>query len=559
MKKLLALVLVLALGLASVALADSPEMSDIPGMTAPGVLPIVTEETTITLGLPLNPQIMDYYDNALTHRVENATGVKLDFFFFPTDSDESKQKLALMVTSGQTLPDIITNVSISAADRASYGGQGYFLDMNNYLDKYTYFWKEGVEAWCTEDEKINITKMITSPDGGLYSFPFYYSDPTDPQCYAMWINQDWLEKLGLEMPTTTDELLDVLIAFRDGDPNGNGMKDEIPLVGGVGWIMNPVMVIMNAFEYYTGDYYDHMLNVDEEGKLYPQYTTDGFKEGLRYLHKLYSEGLISDLSFTQNYSGGLAALCEADTQTVGIFVGHPELCFGKSSVNRMSYTYVKPITGPDGVCYVPWEVPMPYGTTYVTKDCATPEIAVRLLDYFAQSDTSLSVRYGEENVDWWKLTPEEISTKTPRMPGSDYPLYYDSPNLIVGTETAQYYNTWALALLPPNLFMALPAAIYADDPYMQYREDNFWESVQTRNGKNPPNVVSRLIFTTDEEFEISEIRASLRSFVVESITAFMTGAMDVDADWDNYVATIQSIGVDKFVEVAQTCYDRMYK
>jgi ABC-type glycerol-3-phosphate transport system substrate-binding protein len=68
--------------------------------------------------------------------------------------------------------------------------------------------------------------MITSPDGGLYSFPFYYSDPTDPQCYAYWINKDRLDKLGLEMPTTPDELFDVLVAFRDGDPNGNGIPDE---------------------------------------------------------------------------------------------------------------------------------------------------------------------------------------------------------------------------------------------------------------------------------------------------------------------------------------------
>jgi putative aldouronate transport system substrate-binding protein len=559
-KKLYALLLVTmmlcGIGVASQA-GTAPEMSDIPGMTAPGVLPIVTEPTKITIGIPLNPQVLDYDDNALTKRVEEATGIDIEFFFLPTDGQEAIQKIALMVSANQELPDIITNVGIPIAERASYGAQGVFLDINKYLDKYTYFWKQGVENWCTDVEKGNITKMITSPDGGLYAFPFYYSDPTDPQCYAFWINKDWLEKLDLEMPTTTDELFDVLIAFRDKDPNGNGINDEIPLVGGTGWIMDPVMVIMNAFEYYTGGFYSHMLNVGEDGKLYASYTTDAFREGLRYLNKLYSEKLISDLTFTQDYSGGLAALCESETQVVGVFCGHPELCFGKDSLNRMSFTYVSPVTGPDGVCYVPWDVAMPYGNTYITKDCKNPEVAVRLLDYFAMTDTSLCVRYGEQDVDWWVV--EDSTGMTPRLPGSSYPIYYESPNLIVGTEQRQMYGTWSLALIPPNLFAALPAATYPDNPYMQYREDNFWASVQTRVGKNPPEVVSRLIFTEEENFEISEIQTSLQTYVKECIAAFMTGTMNVDTDWQTYLDNIAAIGVDRFIQVAQGCYDRMNK
>ena len=44
-----------------------------------------------------------------------------------------------------------------------------------------------------------------------------------------WIRQDWLDKLGLAVPTTVDELHDVLLAFKNNDPNGNGKADEIPL------------------------------------------------------------------------------------------------------------------------------------------------------------------------------------------------------------------------------------------------------------------------------------------------------------------------------------------
>ena len=449
------------------------------------------------------------------------------------------------------------SLTLTSADRTSYGAQGMFLNLNDMIDQYTFYWKDSVAAWCTDSEKVNITKMITSPDGGLYSFPFFYSDPTDPQCYSLWINQDWLTKLNLKMPTTTDEFYDVLVAFRDQDPNGNGKADEVPLVGADDWITDPAMCLMNAFEYFTGDYYDHLLNVDDSGKLYASYMTDNYKEGLRYLNKLYTAGLYSDLSFTQKYSGGLRPMCDpTGDQTVGVFCGHPELCFAKDSVNRMSYTDVSPLTGSTGNCYVPWEVPMPYGNTYITKDCDVPQIAVRMLDYFASPETSLSVRYGEEGTDWWLADPAKYQDAKVRFPGLSDSVYYDTPNLVVGTENRQMYGTWSLALIPPKMFASLPAATY-EDKALQYREDDFAASVAHRLGKNPKQVCSRLIFTEDENLDIGEIQSTLKSYALESQARFMKGELDIDKDWDAYIADVQGIGVDHFIEVAQQCFDRM--
>ena len=66
------------------------------------------------------------------------------------------------------------------------------------------------------------------PDGNLYTLP--QIDGYRPKCVnVMMINQTWLDKLGLEKPTTLGELKDVLIAFRDKDPNGNGKQDEIAI------------------------------------------------------------------------------------------------------------------------------------------------------------------------------------------------------------------------------------------------------------------------------------------------------------------------------------------
>ena len=82
------------------------------------------------------------------------------------------------------------------------------------------------------------------------------------ECYhctiptKFWINQTWLDNLGLKAPATLDELYDVLVAFRDQDADGNGdPSDEIPLAGDYadGWYTNPEMLVMNAFTYYNLD------------------------------------------------------------------------------------------------------------------------------------------------------------------------------------------------------------------------------------------------------------------------------------------------------------------
>ena len=66
-------------------------------------------------------------------------------------------------------------------------------------------------------------------DGHIYTIPFINTSATGKMGFKQWINTKWLETLGMEIPTTVEEFKEVLIAFRDEDPNGNGEKDEIPL------------------------------------------------------------------------------------------------------------------------------------------------------------------------------------------------------------------------------------------------------------------------------------------------------------------------------------------
>lgn len=97
------------------------------------------------------------------------------------------------------------------------------LTLDDYIDDYA----PNVKAFLEERPEYNAA--LRAPDGKIHSFPIgdeAYSNKVDAK---MWINTKWLDKLGLEMPTTINEFENVLRAFKEQDPNGNGQADEIPL------------------------------------------------------------------------------------------------------------------------------------------------------------------------------------------------------------------------------------------------------------------------------------------------------------------------------------------
>lgn len=95
--------------------------------------------------------------------------------------------------------------------------------------------------------------------------------PSNETKYKLWINQTWLDKLDMELPTTTEEFKEMLIRFRDEDPNGNGEKDEIPLLGSSSWGGSPVKFLTNAFVH-EGD--GDMLML-KDGHVTASYIQDG--------------------------------------------------------------------------------------------------------------------------------------------------------------------------------------------------------------------------------------------------------------------------------------------
>jgi hypothetical protein len=118
----------------------------------------------------------------------------------------------------------------------------------------------------------------------------------EPQENRLWINQGWLDKLGLPMPATIEELETTLIAFRDQDPNGNGIPDEIPLSGARLLFYYGYDFIIDAFICNdTGN--SRMYTEDGIVKFAP--TTEEWRGALKYLRSLNDQGLYYSGSFMQ--------------------------------------------------------------------------------------------------------------------------------------------------------------------------------------------------------------------------------------------------------------------
>ncbi|RAP75975.1 extracellular solute-binding protein [Paenibacillus montanisoli] len=182
--------------------------------------------------------------------------------------DEYANKLPVVMAAGD-LPDVIGMEGVDA-NFVKWAKQGAFLPLNDYIDKY--------------DAIKNIPKNVwdaVTVDGKIYAIPNYF-----PSKYGKKpiIRQDWLNNLGLSMPTTYDELKKVAIAFTKNDPDKNGKNDTL----GLGLAKSIVYGAWMGAEWDSGWYHKN-----ENGQLIPGNISEGFKKQVTLLHDLYQEGAIS--------------------------------------------------------------------------------------------------------------------------------------------------------------------------------------------------------------------------------------------------------------------------
>ena len=365
----------------------------------PGTFPISAETQTLTaLSIPM-AGVEDMNTNWYSLYVEKMTNVKVEYVLA-----EGAEKVTVMLNSGEELPDVLLgSTGLNFDAQYLYGRQGIIKPLNDLIDQYTVNVRRILDGWP-------VYKMTsTRPDGNIYVLSAY------SECYhcmasqKMYINVKWLETLGLDMPSTTDEFRDVLRAFKTQDPNGNGLADELPLTGATGhWHSNLDGFLMSAFIYNDSG---NRLNVLDDGTLIANFVQPEFREGLKYINSLFAEGLVDKEMFVQN-DQLLTQIVEGEHNRAGaIPLGHSgHFASTVNPVRIYDYDALPPLTGPEGVRTAGFYPPG--ATTFnhfaITKDSTKDEIAIRWLDFLMAEDSVLYAIYGEKGVDWGDPNPGEI-------------------------------------------------------------------------------------------------------------------------------------------------------
>lgn len=515
---MVALVLLLTMTLPAAAETDWTGAAGADANFIPEGLPIVNEPVVKTILIRRPPNIGNVETMATFAKLQEITNVQVNWVVVSSDGWGDRINLTM---ASNDLPDAIIkgvpNITRSSAD-------GSIIALNGLIDAYA----PGIRALF--DAYPAVEKASTSPDGKLYAIPQVNTlQPNRTGHRNIWINKTWMDTLGLSMPTTTDEFLDVLRAFRDGDPNGNGVADEIPYVvedSGGGRTGRPD-IIASFFGVYGNMGYDCIRVVD--GTVSFLKIDPVWREVLEYMNVMWSEGLLDNEVFTQSPDASL-----------GKFSNGNSGAFGLSSDDLFStvsshYAAMPPVQSPNGLAPVIGLGPVHAGNAAViTRADKSPWVTIRWLDTFYTEEGSQLIGGLGELM---------LGITSQQLPDGSYEYSDEILNDPRGVAVAVGemcplpgggFSYWRNALNSNYIYSDfVKTAVPIYEPYYQ---------------KDPSYGYPTFDVQTAER--ITDIRRDLDVYIQECQAKFITGEMPFD-QWDAYVDMVKRMGADTLVEYFQ--------
>jgi len=512
--------------------SSAPASADI--VTPGGQFPIVRDKVTLKFFSPIPPQIEDLFTNIFTVQYEAMTNVHIDWETVPSAALNERKNLSL--ASGD-YPDVYFGANLTFLDEEMYGPAGVLIRLNDLVEKYSVFLNENRRQDPTIDDQM------FSLDGSIYALPSPSHTPHMWYPRRYWVNHTWMENLGIAVPTTTEELYNMLVAFKTRDPNRNGRADELPLILNSATALDGITYFMNSFIYDDGG---SKLLIDDNEKISMAYVQNGWRDGLAFLRRLYSENLLDTASFTVTDQQIRQLIESGNDPIVGGTVNLAVSSFADLNGQRSrSFHAIPPVKGPAGVQFAAWQ---PYihgtGNYAVTKACKHPDVAVRWVDWLYTWEGALRSREGQEGIGWkrpdpgtlsytggvatWQRLDQYGSTYNDRYDGIGYPH-----NMLIHSEQSGSDDIYAPNGAATRNYRA--SIIYA--PYAPKKA-------------SPP-----LRIPSADAMRFSQLSTDIAAYWRESAVQFITGGMDLNRDWNAYVANFNNLQLDRYVSLLQASYD----
>lgn len=490
-----------------------------------------------------------YTDNEVLKKLQENVGISIKW---NTMSDSLGEQVNIHIAGGE-LPDAFMGVGFNDFDLFSNGEDGTFIDLAPYINAETM-----PNLTKIMEENPSIRAAITMSNGEIYSLPSGeqmgtagigkqedYSIFTVPQ-FSM-INKAWLDDLGLEVPTTLDELHTVLKAFKDNDMAhkvyGAEPGKTIPMSTGFDqWCWG-----QNIF--YAGFGFTNWINdvcgdlvLDKNGKARFVCVDDGYRAAVTYFHDWYAEGLIDVEMFSQSDTQLMA---KTQQGWVGVSTWwYIEELMGDFAKD---YVFLPVLAGPDGTKNVTVRTggATGRGQLTVTSACKNPAALLKFFDQWYDGETVMQLQYGpigvyftsqDENGVWNSITEQESQEKFGKGAGELKSTYeVAGPKLIL----SKYYAE--------NFHMEDRAVERLTDLY------EYWMPQVNDTSVFPMDCV----YTQEELDTVDRYKSDFEKTVSEQEGLWIKNGGPTDDEWAAYKQKlVDTCGMDKLLAVYQGAYDR---
>ncbi len=511
--------LLLTTGLAAPAFAD-------------GHLQIVDEPLTLTI--QMNHKRYPVYDEnwPVEQAARAMTGISLQDATVGANirSDQENsgktEALNLMLATG-AIPDIVGSSRLKDFVN-QYGPEGAFIPLNDLIDEHAPNLKAFFES------RPEIANAISAADGNMYYIPYL---PDGKYGRAYFIRYDWLDALGMAPPENVEELEKTLIAFRDNDPNGNGLKDEVPYFARQWPELIRLVTLWDGRSSGSDTYHDFYV---DDGQLKHPYAGEGYREGIKNLARWYEMGLIDAEIFTRGSSsrdyllsenlGGMTHDWFASTSGYNTSL--------KDKVDGFAFKAFAPPASISGVRMEEHRrIPIKPDGWAIGHTNEHPVETIKYFDFWFTEEGRRLANFGVEGQQYDMIDGEAIFKE--EFLNNDQPVNNQLYSLGSQLQARGYFQDYNYEKQWSNEFALEGIALYDEGDYLI---DQFLG----------------VAFNADEQKVYDKNWGSIRDYMLERQQAWILGTGDVEADWDDYMATLDKMGLQDVLGVMQSAYERQY-
>lgn len=469
------------------------------------------------------------------------------------DSNREQTNLNL---NANTLPDIVWALSMSTTDTMRYGVQEHML-----LDWTPYLTEELMpNLLALYKANPSMRAAQTAPDGGIYGLPYVtpYPYSTIPgMTNRMFVRRSWLDEVGLDMPKTQQEFLDMLRAFKNVQRPG---KLTYPLISDASFLEK---YLWTCLGYYgtDGSRFGTELAIKDEQVMLPAYSED-YRDFVTIMNTMYMEGLIPHDFFTMNSAQATAKINDASTgvhgwwtlQYVGDDWADQEL-LGPIPMGSNDDVYVSRLSD------------YTLSTVYVSSKTKHPEVVAMMMDFMYSEEGAHLYMYGPKQgedplnlVDGWYLDAEGRYTTSMVASGrySLMELYardHIRPHDYAGLRVDPITNGTGELIQYTDAVTGETYTVIHDRTMTKSSNDEQWrlETIEEWTDYATCIRLPAAYLNADDMDQITDIGVAVKQWINQETAKFITGVRPL-SEIDMFFDELKSFGVEEYIAAYREAY-----